>query len=86
MVHCPVAFGHRIVSKAHKDEPGLDYNPSYHHNSQSYQNWLENIPTFPIEFNAMFIVAADAANFECDVYVDMDFIAQKNTNVEFTIA
>ena len=46
----------------------------------------ENIPTFPIEFNAMFIVAADPANFECDVYVDMDFIAQKNTNVEFTIA
>ena len=46
----------------------------------------ENIPTFPIEFNAMFIVAADAANFECDVYVDMDFIAQKNTTVEFTIA
>jgi hypothetical protein len=46
----------------------------------------ENIPTFPIEFNAMYIVAADAANFECDVYVDMDFIAQKNTTVEFTIA
>lgn len=46
----------------------------------------ENIPTFPIEFNAMYIVAADAANFECDVYVDMDFIVQKNTNVEFTIA
>jgi hypothetical protein len=46
----------------------------------------ENIPTFPIEFNAMYIVAADSLNFECDVYVDMDFIVQKNTNVEFTIA
>lgn len=46
----------------------------------------ENIPTFPIEFNAMYIVAADAANFECDVYVDMDFIVQKGTTVEFTIA
>ena len=46
----------------------------------------ENIPTFPIEFNAMYIVAADAANFECDVYVDMDFITQKDTTVEFTIA
>ncbi|QDP56123.1 MAG: hypothetical protein GOVbin3205_66 [Prokaryotic dsDNA virus sp.] len=46
----------------------------------------ENIPTFPIEFNAMYIVAADAANFECDVYVDMDFIVEKGTTVEFTIA
>ena len=46
----------------------------------------ENIPTFPVEFNAMYIVAADAANFECDVYVDMDFIAEKDTTVEFTIA
>lgn len=45
----------------------------------------ENIPTFPIEFNAMYIIAADAAVFECDVYVDMDFIAQKGTTVEFTI-
>ena len=45
----------------------------------------ENIPTFPIEFNAMYIIAADAAAFECDVYVDMDFIAQKGTTVEFTI-
>jgi len=46
----------------------------------------DSIPTFPIEFNAMYIVAADAANFECDVYVDMDFIVQKGTTVEFTIA
>jgi hypothetical protein len=46
----------------------------------------ENIPTFPIEFNAMYIVAADAANFECDAYVDMDFIVEKGTTVEFTIA
>lgn len=46
----------------------------------------ENIPTFPIEFNAMYIIAADAANFECDVYVDMDFIVEKGTTVEFTIA
>jgi len=46
----------------------------------------ENIPTFPIEFNAMYIIAADAANFECDVYVDMDFIVTKGTTVEFTIA
>ncbi len=46
----------------------------------------ENIPTFPIEFNAMYIVAADAANFECDVYVDMDFIVKKGASVEFTIA
>jgi|TARA_B110000908_G_scaffold169497_1_gene226777 hypothetical protein len=46
----------------------------------------ENIPTFPIEFNAMYIVAADAANFECDVYIDMDFIVDKGTSVEFTIA
>lgn len=46
----------------------------------------ENIPTFPIEFNAMYIVAADAANFECDVYVDMDFIVEKGETVEFTIA
>jgi len=46
----------------------------------------ENIPTFPIEFNAMYIIAADSLNFECDVYVDMDFITQKNTTVEFTIA
>ena len=46
----------------------------------------ENIPTFPIEFNAMYIVAADAANFECDVYVDMDFIVKKGSSVEFTIA
>lgn len=46
----------------------------------------ENIPTFPVEFNAMYIVAADAAAFEADVYVDMDFIVQKDTTVEFTIA
>lgn len=46
----------------------------------------ENIPTFPIEFNAMYIVAADAANFECDVFVDMDFIVEKGSSVEFTIA
>ena len=46
----------------------------------------ENIPTFPIEFNAMYIVAADSLNFECDVYVDMDFIVEKGTTVEFTIA
>lgn len=45
----------------------------------------ENIPTFPIEFNAMYIIAADAAPFECDVYIDMDFIAEKGTTVEFTI-
>lgn len=50
-----------------------------------YVNQL-NIPSFPVEFNAMYIVAADAAAFEADVYVDMDFIVQKDTTVEFTIA
>ena len=47
----------------------------------------ENIPTFPIEFNAMYIVAADAANFECDVYMWIWILLfKKDTNVEFTIA
>jgi hypothetical protein len=44
----------------------------------------ENIPIFPIEFNAMYIIAADSLNFECDVYVDMEFYHQKDTTVEFT--
>lgn len=50
-----------------------------------YVNQL-NIPNFPIEFNAMYIVGANAANFECDAYIDMDFIVTKGTTVEFTIA
>jgi predicted RNase H-related nuclease YkuK (DUF458 family) len=48
----------------------------------------ENIPTFPIEFNAMYIVGANPTNFECDAYIDMDFIVEKGPlqTVEFTIA
>jgi len=46
----------------------------------------ENVPTYPVEFNAMYIIATDPGNFEADVYVDMDFITQKDTTVEFTIA
>tara|TARA_R100000655_G_scaffold109952_1_gene166609 strand:+ start:3756 stop:4355 length:600 start_codon:yes stop_codon:yes gene_type:complete len=46
----------------------------------------ENIPTFPVEFNAMYIVAADAADFECDAYVDIDFIVEAGNTVTFTIA
>ncbi|MCH2046440.1 MAG: hypothetical protein MK212_20160 [Saprospiraceae bacterium] len=45
----------------------------------------ENIPTFPVTFNAMYIVAADTLPFECDAYVDVDFICQQGTSVEFTI-
>lgn len=54
-------------------------------NGVFYVNQL-NVPAFPVEFNAMYIVATDTANFECDAYVDMDFICQKDTTVEFTIA
>jgi len=50
-----------------------------------YVNQL-NIPDFPIEFNAMYIVGANPTNFECDAYIDMDFIVSKNETVEFTIA
>lgn len=50
-----------------------------------YVNQL-NIPDFPIEFNAMYIVGANPTNFECDAYIDMDFIVLKNETVEFTIA
>lgn len=48
----------------------------------------ENIPTFPIEFNAMYLVAVDTtgAAFECDAYVDVDFIVQAGNTVTFTIA
>ena len=45
----------------------------------------ENIPTFPVTFNAMYIVAADTLPFECDAYVDVDFICQQGTSVEFTV-
>jgi len=34
----------------------------------------------------MYIVGANAGNFECDAYIDMDFIVLKNETVEFTIA
>jgi len=54
-------------------------------NGLFYVNQL-NVPLFPVEFNAMYIIATDSAVFECDAYVDMDFICEKDTTVEFTIA
>ena len=40
----------------------------------------------PPENNGMFIVAEDSNPFECDVYVDMDFIIPVGSSVEFTIS
>jgi hypothetical protein len=36
----------------------------------------------------MYIVGANPTNFECDAYIDMDFIVEKGPlqTVEFTIA
>jgi len=45
----------------------------------------ENIPTYPVEFSALYIIATDTAAFECDAYIDMDFIVEKDTTVDFTI-
>lgn len=40
----------------------------------------------PPEFNGIYVVAEDSAAFECDAYVDMDFIITKDSDVEFVIS
>ncbi len=54
-------------------------------NVECYVN-QDNDFGLPPEFNGMYIVAEDSAAFECDVYVDMDFIIPTGSSVEFTIA
>ena len=38
-----------------------------------YINQDNTLPGLPSTYNGLYIVAGDAANFECDVYVDIDF-------------
>ena len=41
----------------------------------------------PQEYNGMYVIAADSVGaFDCDVYVDIEFIVNKGVEVEFTIA
>jgi len=54
-------------------------------NVECYVN-QDNDFGFPPEYNGMYVVAEDSAAFECDVYVDMDFIIPTGSSVEFTIA
>jgi|GEM_PF-3320373 len=46
----------------------------------------DNMPPAPIEENAMYIVATNSWDFECDAYVDIDFICNQGTTVDFIIA
>jgi len=54
-------------------------------NVECYVN-QDNDIGFPPEINGMYVVAEDSAAFECDVYVDMDFIIPTGSSVEFIIA
>ena len=45
------------------------------------------LPSLPQQYNGMFVIAADTVGaFDCDVYVDIEFIVNKGVEVEFTIA
>jgi hypothetical protein len=48
-----------------------------------YLNQDNAVGSFPQNYNFMYIVGFDAAPFECDVYIDVEFIVPKGALVEF---
>lgn len=51
-----------------------------------YLNQDNALTGLPVEYNGMFIIGSDAANLECDVYIDVEFIVDEGAEVEFTIS
>ena len=51
-----------------------------------YLNQDNALPGLGVEYNGMYIIAADAANLEADVYVDIEFIVDQGAEVEFIIS
>ncbi len=51
-----------------------------------YINQDNALPGLGVEYNGMYIIAADAANLEGDVYIDIEFIVDAGAEVEFTIS
>lgn len=50
-------------------------------------NQDNQLPGLPQQYNGMFVIASDTVGaFDCDVYVDIEFIVNKGVEVEFTIA
>ena len=51
-----------------------------------YINQDNSLPGLGVEYNGMYIIAADAANLEADIYIDIEFIVDEGAEVEFTIS
>ena len=51
-----------------------------------YINQDNSLPGLGVEYNGMYIIAADAANLEADIYIDIEFIVNAGAEVEFTIS
>jgi hypothetical protein len=51
-----------------------------------YLNQDNTVGSFPQNYNFMYIVGYDAAAFECDVYIDVEFIVEKGETVEFVVS
>jgi len=51
-----------------------------------YLNQDNTVGAFPQNYNFMYVVGFDAAAFECDVYIDVEFIVNKGEFVEFIVS
>lgn len=50
-----------------------------------YLNQDNTVAGFPQNYNFMYVIGFDAAPFECDVYIDVEFIVEKGELVEFIV-
>ena len=51
-----------------------------------YLNQDNSVGSFPQNYNFMYVIGFDAAPFECDVYIDVEFIVNKGQIVEFVVS